>query len=313
MFNKKKTTPDAIKRNLESQLTDSFKQPKRRRSAPDTVDDTVTELSALMYIPPQYDREISEDKPTVYAHFQGLKLKRQATDTDTRTGTTVVKRLNPTWVKWFFDGVYVQLIMMKPNTWWPVVIGSHRKEATTAPESLLVKEIFMKYPQHDLDHCLTKGMASCLFYCGERDVAQTLSRLGRQFVHLTKHVAIQYLRTKMKEMLPCIGDVLILTGKAKPKKKGDKTGISIQQLIDDKTRFPTLVIPYGKDGSNNHAIVIVDDLIFDSTQLYPLKLCRESLDWICGVEGMAYIDVAIRFNRSSQKKLSFGHQYTTNW
>ena len=69
------------------------------------------------------------------------------------------------------------------------------------PESLVVKAIPLKYPQYDLDHCLTKGMASCLFYCKEEEAAQKLSRLGHQFVHLPKSAAVMELKEKMKEFI----------------------------------------------------------------------------------------------------------------
>ena len=45
------------------------------------------------------------------------------------------------------------------------------------------------------------------------------------------------------------------------------------------------MIPKGKDAGVNHAVCVVDDLIFDSTQHFTLKLCHESFDWICGEGG----------------------------
>jgi hypothetical protein len=141
-----------------------------------------------------------------------------------------------------------------------------------------------------------------------------MGRLGDQYVNLPKPAAVDKMKKLMKELVPCIGQGQILSKKPKVKKEADKHGISITELIDIKTRFPTLVIPLGKDGSTNHAIVVIDDLIFDSTQVYALKLCRDSLDWICGNRGIASIDVAICFNRSNEKNLKpFGHQLTTNW
>ena len=56
----------------------------------------------------------------------------------------------------------------------------------------------------------------------------------------------------------------------------------MQELITNKTPFPTLVVPLGKDGSISHAITIVDDLFIDSTQKHALKLCAESFDWAVG-------------------------------
>ncbi len=67
------------------------------------------------------------------------------------------------------------------------------------------------------------------------------------------------------------------------------------------------------DGSNNHAFVVVDDLIFDSTQTHAMKLCRESLDWICGEKRIASINIALRFNQSFGTKEELQHKEKTNW
>ena len=88
----------------------------------------------------------------------------------------------------------------------------------------------------------------------------------------------------------------------------------MEDLIKIKTKFPTVVIPHGNDGSNNHAVVVIEDRIFDSTQAYALKLCRESLDWICGEKGMAKnIDIAMRFNDSHGTKKKLEHKGLKNW
>ena len=76
--------------------------------------------------------------------------------------------------------------------------------------------------------------------------------------------------------------------------------LTIKDLVKNKTIYPTLVIPSGNDGSTGHAVCVVDDLIFDSTQENALKLCRESLDWICGRYGCKELYVAIRFHQPSK-------------
>ena len=73
-----------------------------------------------------------------------------------------------------------------------------------------------------------------------------------------------------------------------------------EQLVYNKTIYPTLVVPIGNDGSTGHAISIVDDLIFDSTKENALKLCRESLDWICGRYGCKELYIAMRFYQPSK-------------
>ena len=42
--------------------------------------------------------------------------------------------------------------------------------------------------------------------------------------------------------------------------------MTIEELVNKKTIYPNLVIPFGNDGSTGHAICVADDLIIDSTQ-----------------------------------------------
>jgi hypothetical protein len=57
-----------------------------------------------------------------------------------------------------------------------------------------------------------------------------------------------------------------------------------------------VVILLGGDGGIGHAITIVGDLIFDSTQSHALKLGKNSLDWWCANDhGFESIYMAIKF------------------
>jgi hypothetical protein len=62
-------------------------------------------------------------------------------------------------------------------------------------------------------------------------------------------------------------------------------------------RWALVVIPLGGDGGIlGHAIIIVGDLIFDSTQSHALKLGKNSLDWCCANNrGSESIYIAIKF------------------
>jgi hypothetical protein len=61
-------------------------------------------------------------------------------------------------------------------------------------------------------------------------------------------------------------------------------------------RWALVVIPLGGDGGIGHAITIVGDLIFDSTQSHALKLGKKSLDWCCANDrGFESIYMAIKF------------------
>ena len=74
--------------------------------------------------------------------------------------------------------------------------------------------------------------------------------------------------------------------------------MSIQDL-DTYNPYPTVVIPMGADGSISHAICVIDDLIFDTTQAFALKGTRKSFGWICdcGTQGFVEVYQAIRFDR----------------
>jgi hypothetical protein len=200
--------------------------------------------------------------------------------------------------------------MLKPNHWWPMVIGKARYENDKAPGELLVPKIKIKYPQNDRDQCFICGVASSLYYCGLKQASHEICQGAQKFEFITKPQALKELRHVMRELVPCIGDCMVFNVRTKNKKNNELT---IQDLLEIKTSYPTLVIPYGKDGSNNHSFVVVDNLIFDSTQKHAMKLCRESLDWICGDDGMASINVALRFNRSHGTKERLQHKSKTNW
>ena len=61
--------------------------------------------------------------------------------------------------------------------------------------------------------------------------------------------------------------------------------MTVESLVQEKSTFPTVVIPRGYDMSVNHAVCVVDDLVFDSTQLKALCLFKETFDGICGDNG----------------------------
>jgi hypothetical protein len=79
------------------------------------------------------------------------------------------------------------------------------------------------------------------------------------------------------------------------------------------TIYPTVLVLVGNDGSVNHAVTVVDDLIFDSTQEFALKLTMESLDWICGPLGMKDIGETYRFSRPHGTKEKIQHVLCRHW
>ena len=58
----------------------------------------------------------------------------------------------------------------------------------------------------------------------------------------------------------------------------------------------------GVDGSKDHAVTAVGDVIFDSRLPKAMKLCHESIDWICGVHGCLELGVCYSFDLTNKRK-----------
>jgi hypothetical protein len=121
----------------------------------------VKEITQLQYIPacwrvgeePYKDSEdeesqveVSDDdveetptentpEPVRKAHCMGYTY-----NTDVKKSTKVGP-LNPEWVRRFFKGVYVNLIMLEPYRWCPMVVRNSRAHDAGPPSALLVPQI----------------------------------------------------------------------------------------------------------------------------------------------------------------------------
>lgn len=91
-----------------------------------------------------------------------------------------------------------------------------------------------------------------------------------------------------------MGQCMVWNGKKRKRYKPRKV-MSVGDIVTRRTPFLTLVHPKGRDGSVDHAVCVVDDIIFDSTLTHAMKLCRESFHAVCGGKGMAELGRVIRF------------------
>jgi hypothetical protein len=277
--------------------------------------ESVLEISKLRYHPavlkyPKGTRIVGArqnlyTRPLIREHFSGMVKN------PTGGNEILSKEIAPSWVRFYFSHIFVELVMLSPNQWFPVPVGNSRPVDEKAPANLLVTKVPIRYQQLDRDHCLLLGVASCLDYCGETEAAVKFSHQATQCENLTRDLAIKKLKDAMLQFLPCIGDCTIFNVRNAKKRTIKK--LSIEDLITRKTRFPTVILLLGNDGAYNHAVVVIDDIVFDSTQEFALKLCRESLDWICGDKGMASIYIGLRFNRGNATKDKLQHVDTVNW
>ena len=114
----------------------------------------------------------------------------------------------------------------------------------------------------------------------------------------------------MLQYAPIIGRPIIYNHHRKRKSKK----MTLTEITTDPSPYPTLVIPFGSDSSLNHAICVVDDLIFDSTQSHALKCEMGVMSWVCasGSKGVCDVYEALRFQYPEQcSPLKRNSQ--TNW
>jgi len=74
------------------------------------------------------------------------------------------------------------------------------------------------------------------------------------------------------------GSTLPLIGLPTKFNEKGKRKLTIEELLENKTPYPTIVVPVGKNGFCAHAVCMVDDLIFDSITLYALLMKMESFE-----------------------------------
>jgi hypothetical protein len=96
------------------------------------------------------------------------------------------------------------------------------------------------------------------------------------------------------------------------KKRQKMNQLSLDELVQNKTRFPTVVIPRVNDGSASHAVVVVDNIIFDATQSHAMKVCKGSFNWIYAKGGIGAIERALRFEMPHQTKKRYARTMTKN-
>ena len=221
----------------------------------------------------------------------------------------VVQTLNPEWIDHVFDPIFVSLVRKGAYKWWPIPLGNARAGYDVLP-GYLMTNICLQYTQKEKNQCLYKCVASALHYIGLKSAASFFSMRAPVAQSKAGHFAIKEVRQMMQTEAPVIGDCVMYN---KKNKKGKINPISLDEILENKTIFPTLIVPVGQDKSVNHAVCVVDDLIFDSTQLMAFKLTKESFDWICGGEGVSCIGEAYRFNRGHATKKKLDRNMNKNW
>ena len=202
--------------------------------------------------------------------------------------------INPKWMAENTSVLFYELAQSLPLLWIHVPVGNANKEE--APKRLQ-SNIKTQYQQGSSNLCLLKSLASTLKYMKLESYAGLMNQIAPQYQFLPFTSAYKKIQEDMREKAPRVGNCMVFNNKGKNrKKKKNINKMSIDDLLNDKTKHPTIVIPLGNDRKVSHAFCVIDDLIFDSTQKFALKLCQASIDWICGDCGCKDIYVAVRFH-----------------
>jgi hypothetical protein len=185
--------------------------------------------------------------------------------------------------------------METPQEWHRVVVGRSGAVGKPMPQNYQTN-VKVQYQQGSLDQCLFLCLASALHYMGMTKEGFNLASKASSAENLPGREGIKALLAYMNECAPCIATPTIYNVAHKKKKHTmEPTDLEIFNP------YPTVVIPHGADGSISHAVCVVDDLIFDTTQPFALKCTIKSMGWICNCGPQSFEDVfaAYRFKRGN--------------
>ena len=162
-------------------------------------------------------------------------------------------------------------------------------------------KIKIVYRQLGKNYCLGNSLASCLHYADRRKAAGLVAEYSRQLVSFPGDKAITMLNEWMGSNLrrTSLRDRGTVFNKRSRKKQ---RRLQAEQIVSEESPNPTLMQLIGNDGSGDHAVAVVDNLIFDARLEHALTLSVDALNWVCGKHGLKAIGIAVRFDFQRKKK-----------
>ena len=167
-----------------------------------------------------------------------------------------------------------------------------------APE-WMVKSVPMKFKQNNGEtFCLTYSLCSALSYIQEDEAATVIASNALPISLLPRNRAIAKIRELMEAHLPKLGRCQVLVDhissskqrRQRKRRKKNHPNYTMKDILAMRDPYPKVVIPRSPDASLGHAFCIVDDLIFDSSQVYALQMRKTVVAALCGgVHDLAYV------------------------
>lgn len=175
------------------------------------------------------------------------------------------------------DKETIEAAREEPNTWISPALGDPWDEP---PPRALTTNKKTLYQQVNRPFCLTYCLASALYYCRFEQEASMLAGQAIDVANYNMRSQLRRIIAFMPNLVPLIGGVTVYNQRSNSNGR-KKRSLTWKTLFDTPSRFPTLLIPVkGRTGRMNHAVCVVDDLIFDASTPFALKLCMDSMEWI---------------------------------
>ena len=219
-----------------------------------------------------------------YSYYKGI----------TRQGQENVDQINPLWVEDVFEMTFVYMVQKLAPKIVSVPIGNSVLSTEPLPKYLKIPNVQTPYKQEDTDFCLAYCVASGLRHIGFARKAKELSQQAAKYANMPGRAALLEIAKDVQKLCPVIGHYEAFNVRRRGKSMRTMTK---EALISHKSPYLTLVLPIAKDGSTDHAICVVDDIIYDARVEHGLKLKMATLDWVCGIGGCEELGPVYFFNK----------------
>ncbi len=255
----------------------------------------VLQLKQLKYMPLSRAKKDTTCKNRDQYHGKYPPAKKGTTQG--KVMDRVIKNIHVSWVQKCFNPVFVALLKSVPGFYLTIPAGSANTELIEETGKRgIYSDVKIPYPQGEKNHCLYKSMACGLYHYGYSNYADIISELAYKAETLPGDAGVKLLREDLVKHVPGLCTPIIYNRRGRHQ-------MDVKDLITNQSHYPTIVIPHGLKSVSNHAICVIDDLIYDPRLPYALILNEYNLHFLCGEMGISYIDYAMRFHRSIGRRL----------
>ena len=215
------------------------------------------------------------------------------------------------------------------KAWVEIPLGHTERQTSRRPESdsavntdtleevgqsfvpqVHIQQVPIHFQQGDDRYCLAYGVASAVHYLGEQEAAHRIALCAERLANLPRTQAIQEIVDCMHTNLPHLGRHRILcdnlSNKKKRKRRRKQRQLTWKALLGMVDPYPKLIVPVSSDGGVGHAFVIVDDLLFDATQHYAMRLSKKSMHRI--ISDIHHIGWACTFDQNARQLGSYSRE-----